>query len=231
MKKLMTEWRKYIKESKESSSIVKDDVLNENVTSAVMASTEIAALLGDVSIRAVEGDLISAFIKAGASDISAKQYVNAIKFAIVEAIPNVIDLAAASKPTLTKYIVGTLSNLVSKAPALLPILKGLGRLSVPIAIIGAIKDIYDIQQAWSAYAQTVGLSNVKATNRLGQLREIEERIKKEGFESVRASEANTALKRMDIFRYFVDAKTFYPNVVEMFPSVFNLLDNGLKKSV
>jgi hypothetical protein len=75
------------------------------------------------------------------------------------------------------------------------------------------------------------LKKSKGPLAIRELRNLENQIKQEGFESVRASEANTALKRMDIFRYFVDAKTFYPNVVEMFPSVFNLLDNGLKKSV
>ena len=213
MKQILNEWRKF----------VKDDVLNENVTSAVMASTDIAALLGDASIRAVEGNLISAFIKAGASDISAKQYVNAIKFAIVEAIPNVIDLAATAKPKLAKYIIGTLSSMISKAPALLPILKGLGKISVPAAIIGAIKDVYDIQQAWSAYAKTAGLSNVMATNRLGQLREIEERIKKEGLEAVKKDLAGTALKEMDIFNLFKVAYKMDPYVATHFPESFKLL--------
>ena len=215
MKELINEWRKYLDK----------EALNEN-NAAIMASTEVASLLGDVSIRAVETNLIQAFIKAGATDINAKQYVNSIKLAVVEVIPNVIDLAAAAKPALAKYIVGTLSALIAKAPVLLPTLRVLGRFAVPLAILGAIKDVYDIQQAWAAYAKTVNLSNVKAVDRLRRLRELESKIKQEGFESVKASEANTFLKKSEIASYFQEAKTFYPDVVQKFPTVFNLLDSG-----
>jgi hypothetical protein len=213
MKELMNEWRNFIK----------NDILNEDVMSTVFKSTEVLSLLGDNSIKLAENNLVNAFVKAGAADVNAKQYVEAIRFAIVEAIPNIVDLAAASKPALTKYIVGTLNAMVSKVPGLLPILKGLGRISVPAAIIGAIKDVYDIQQAWSAYAKTAGLSNVMATNRLGQLREIEERIKKEGLEAVKKDLAGTALKEMDIFNLFKVAYKMDPYVATHFPESFKLL--------
>ena len=220
MKQLINEWRKYLN----------SEILNEDIA-MIMASTEVVALLGEASIRAAENKLVQAFIRAGATDINAKQYVDALRFGIAEAIPNIVDLAATAKPTLANYIAGVLANLASKAPALLPILRGLGRLSVPVAVLGAIKNVYDIQQAWDAFAKTANLSNVKAVDRLRRLRELEDQIKKEGFESIKSSEANTSIKRGEIARYFQEAKKFYPNVVQMFPDVFNLLDPGWKKGL
>lgn len=98
-----------------------------------------------------------------------------------------------------------------------------------LALYAVLSGTYSVYE-WLA---NVGKEFKKSSGPLAtaELRKLEDRIKQEGFEKVKASEANTSIKKGVIAKYFQDAKKFNPNVVEMFPTVFSLLDPGWQKGL
>lgn len=219
MKEIMTEWKNFLNESNLVSTAAKG--LNE-----AYIATECTKVFEKYGMTAEVINILTKNIIKGLNDASANMADKGIGIEntanlvsnLVDGLIRLCNLCVKFKINpggyLTKFLSLTAEGTLTAAA-----------LSF-LSLILASKSIGDfLADTGREFEKSKGSFSLK------DLRELENRIKQEGLESVRASEANTSIKKGVIAKYFADAKKFYPNVVQMFPTVFQLLDRGWQKGL
>ena len=218
MQQILTEWRTYLAEQ--------DKVLVEREVDMT-----IGLILDDLNFtNAVVGNLR----RAGLGRLAAIEFEGNLRLAIEEVLPHIV------KSELVQYaqkVIIRFTNSILRMRNLSKIVPHVSKAVAPIAVLFALKDIYDISVAWHKYTKVAGKTkNIRA---FGALRTIEKEIEKgeygKGFffDAARTPEGHLKVNSTNnnLMNVLAKALKANPNALGFFPTVVKQLRPDYQKRI
>jgi len=232
MQKILTEWRKYLAEEqdvnlKESSAVKAAESFKDLLLlSAGVTGDATGTVLDPLEKLAdlLRTTLLNGFKSVGVESGAAIEYVALVESAIAGS-PQIVEMVTKVNPTgFRQWLRITISTLSASRPALTNLIRILSKGALPLAIVGAIFDIYSIASAWNELAKTAGKTkNIRA---FGDLRKIEKEIKGGKFDKPK-----TSIQNMKLMNILAKALKANPNALEFFPTVVKQLRPDYQKHI
>ena len=200
MQKILTEWRKYLKE------VVSGEAIKE-IVEASLAKTNFTS------------KIIDAFKIAGISAPVAIEFSTAVKSAMIYYMPKYVD--KGEELFLRTFVESWVANFLVRFGQLEPtvamaIVGRIASAATPLAALIALKDVYDISVAWKNYIETAG--KTKNVRKFGDLRAIEDAIKAGSYDK-----PETSIQNMQLMNKLNAVLKINPSALEFFPTVVQQL--------
>jgi len=245
MQKILTEWRKYLAEEqdvnlKESSAVKATESFKDLLLlSAGVTGDATGTVLDPLEKLAdlLRTTLLNGFKSVGVESGAAIEYVALVESAIAGS-PQIVEMVTKVNPTgFRQWLRITISTLSASRPALTNLIRILSKGALPLAILGAIFDIYLIASAWNKLTKTAG--KTKNMRAFGALRKIEKEIEKgeygKGFflDAARTPEGHLKVNSTNnnLMNILAKALKANPNALEFFPTVVKQLRPDYQKRI
>mgnify|MGYP003643208592 CR=1 FL=1 len=245
MQKILTEWRKYLAEE-QNADLKEANVVKaaQNFKDLLFLSAGVTGEVAGTTLQPLEkladllrSALLDGFKRAGLKGAAALEATTAVESAIAGS-PQIVEMVTRVNPTgFRQWLRITISTLSASRPALTNLIRILSKGALPLAIVGAIFDIYSIAGAWNELAKTAG--KTKNMRAFGALRKIEKEIEKgeygKGFflDAARTPEGHLKVNSTNnnLMNILAKALKVNPNALEFFPTVVKQLRPDYQKRI
>tara|TARA_R110002110_G_C13305148_1_gene704731 strand:+ start:338 stop:1069 length:732 start_codon:yes stop_codon:yes gene_type:complete len=232
MQQVLTEWRKYLAEE-QNADLKEANVVKaaQNFKDLLFLSAGVTGEVAGTTLQPLEkladllrSALLDGFKRAGLKGAAALEATTAVESAIAGS-PQIVEMVTRVNPTgFRQWLRITISTLSASRPALTNLIRILSKGALPLAIVGAIFDIYSIADAWNELAKTAG--KTKNMRAFGALRKIEKEIKGGKYDKPK-----TSIQNMKLMNILAKALKANPNALEFFPTVVKQLRPDYQKHI
>ena len=224
------------------SKLQLEQIIKEEVQAALKEAQSVGAIGGSGALAV--GDLLNklgftgrtvrTLKKLGIGSKAAIEFTTILETAISKGLPDIIEKEGqlAAQQMIMKF-----TNSVVQSGNLVKVIRVVNKAAVPVAVLFAMKDIYDISVAWHKYTKVAGKTkNIRA---FGALRKIEKEIEKgeygKGFffDAARTPEGHLKVNSTNnnLMNVLAKALKANPNALGFFPTVVKQLRPDYQKRI